>query len=68
MAMTVRIPEELDAQLERLANERHTSKHALIIEATARLVAAEDKTTRATEVAQGVRTRYADLLRRLEDA
>jgi predicted transcriptional regulator len=68
MAMTLRIPEDLDAQLELLAAARHTSKHALIIEATAQLVAAEDKTTRATEIARGVKSRYAELLRRLEDA
>jgi predicted transcriptional regulator len=66
--MTLRIPADLDAQLDRLAAARHTSKHALILEATSLLVAAEDKTTRATDIAQGVRSRYAELLRRLEDA
>lgn len=68
MAMTLRIPEDLDAKLERLAAARHTSKHALILEATSQLVAAEDKTSRATDLAQGIRSRYAELLRRLEDA
>lgn len=68
MAMTVRLPEELDAQLEELASRRHTSKHALIVEATAQLVSSESGVERATRTAMGIRTRYADLLRRLEDA
>jgi len=68
MAMTVRLPEELDAQLEQLARARHTSKHALIVEATAQLISAESAVERATRVAMGVRERYAELLTRLEDA
>lgn len=68
MAMTLRLPEELDAKLELLAAARHTSKHALIVEATAQLVSEEDRTVRATDLANGVRSRYAELLRRLEDA
>lgn len=68
MAMTVRLPAELDAQLEALAVRRHTSKHSLILEATAQLVSADSAVEHATRVAMGVRERYADLLTRLEDA
>ncbi len=31
MAVTVRIPEDLDSQLEKLATEEHVSKHALLL-------------------------------------
>lgn len=68
MAMTLRLPEELDSKLEALARERGTSKHALIVEGTRMLVDLEIKTDLVVEVASGVRSRYADLLRRLEDA
>jgi predicted transcriptional regulator len=66
--MTVRIPEELDAQLEKLAAARHTSKHALLLEGAAQLVDADSRVRRATDTATSVRQRYADLLSRLEDA
>jgi predicted transcriptional regulator len=68
MAMTVRLPPELDAALEKLAAERHTSKHALLIEGATRVVDSEARVERATGVAASVRDRYADLLSRLEDA
>ncbi|PZU45444.1 MAG: hypothetical protein DI566_10145 [Microbacterium sp.] len=68
MAMTLRLPEELDARLEELAAERHTSKHALLIEASARFVDSESKTARVLAAVDGITTRYAETLRRLEDA
>jgi len=68
MAMTLRLPEELDRQLEELAAARGTSKHALVVEGTRMLVDLETKTDIVIEVAAGVRARYADLLKRLEDA
>ncbi len=68
MAMTARLPSELDTRLEALARARHTSKHALLVEAVDRFVSAESKTERAVETAQGVADRYSTLLRRLEDA
>jgi len=68
MAMTVRLPEELDAQLEELAAKRHVSKHALILEGAALVVDAEKRTARVTAIAMDVRERYADLMQRLEDA
>lgn len=68
MAMTVRLPEELDAQLEQIARERHTSKHAILIEAATRFANSETKTDRVLSIADEVAERYADTLRRLEDA
>ncbi|MFT4219684.1 MAG: CopG family transcriptional regulator [Microbacterium sp.] len=68
MAMTLRLPAELDARLEALARKRGTSKHALVVESTRILVDLEVKTDLAVEIASDVRTRYAELLRRLEDA
>lgn len=68
MAMTLRLPEELDARLEQLAAARHTSKHALIVEAISSFVDTEGKTARVADIAGGVRSRYAELLQRLEDA
>lgn len=68
MAMTVRLPEELDAQLEEIARARHTSKHAILIEAATRFANSETKTDRVLSIADEVAERYADTLRRLEDA
>lgn len=68
MAMTVRLPEELDAQLEVIARARHTSKHALLIEAATRFVNSESKTDRVLSLTDEITDRYADTIRRLEDA
>ena len=68
MAMTVRLPEELDAQLDEIARSRHTSKHAILIEAATRFANTETKTERVLSIADEVAARYADTLTRLEDA
>lgn len=68
MAMTLRLPEELDSRLEHLARERGVSKHSLVVEGAKMIVDLEMKTDVAVELASGVRSRYADLLKRLEDA
>lgn len=68
MAMTVRLPEELDAQLEAIARARHMSKHAVIIEAAERFANSETKTDRVLSIAAGITERYAETLKRLEDA
>ncbi|WP_314427914.1 ribbon-helix-helix protein, CopG family [uncultured Microbacterium sp.] len=68
MAMTVRLPEELDAQLEQIARARHTSKHTILIEAATRFANSETKTDRVLSIADEVAARYADTLKRLEDA
>jgi predicted transcriptional regulator len=66
--MTVRLPEELDAQLETIARARHMSKHAVIIEAATRFASAETKTDRVLSLADEIAERYADTIKRLEDA
>ena len=68
MAMTVRLPPELDAKLERIAAARHTSKHAMLLEAAERLVAEEIKTDMVLEAAERVGEQYAEAIQRLEDA
>lgn len=68
MAMTVRLPDELDARLEQIARERHTSKHAVLIEATARYVASETKTALVLAAVDDVTEQYAEALERLRDA
>ncbi len=68
MAMTLRLPPELDAQLERLAAMRHTSKHALILEAADRFAKAHDKTADVLSAVEEITDQFADALKRLEDA
>ena len=68
MAMTVRIPEELDARLDAIAAAEHVSKHALLLQG-ARLVA--DRHGRARQVDEAldfVLAHDAALLERLADA
>ncbi|WP_102193499.1 ribbon-helix-helix protein, CopG family [Microbacterium aurantiacum] len=68
MAMTVRLPEELDAKLEEIARARHISKHAVIIEAATRFANSESKTDRVLAIADEISERYAETIKRLEDA
>lgn len=68
MAMTVRLPPELDSALESIARQRHTSKHALLIEAAERFTRQESKTERVLASVDETRRDYAELLQRLEDA
>lgn len=68
MAMTLRLPEELDKQLEALARARHTSKHAIVIEAATRFAHTEAKTERSVQLADEIIEQYADTIRRLEDS
>jgi predicted transcriptional regulator len=68
MAMTVRLPEELDAKLEAIARARHTSKHAILIEAAERFTATESKTSRVLAAIDEIGDRYAETITRLEDA
>ncbi|GAB3596735.1 ribbon-helix-helix protein, CopG family [Microbacterium tumbae] len=68
MAMTVRLPEELDARIETIARERHVSKHAVLIEAATRFADTESKTARVLAAVDEVGQQYADAIARLEDA
>jgi predicted transcriptional regulator len=68
MAMTVRLPAELDAKLEQIAAARHTSKHAVLIEAVDRFATEEFKTAMVLSAVDRITEQYADTIQRLEDA
>jgi predicted transcriptional regulator len=65
--MTLRLPEDLDAQLSHLAEEWHVSKHSLVLQAAELLVSRE---TRRAEISAGldrILTTDASLMKRLAD-
>ena len=68
MAMTVRFSTELDEQLQKIADARHTSKHALVLQAVEVLVKTETKTDRVMASVERTLVRDAELLARLEDS
>lgn len=68
MAMTLRLPADLDAKLERIAAAKRTSKHAVVIEAAERLANEELKTAAVLSRADQVIDQYAEAIQRLEDA
>ena len=68
MAMTVRFSAELDEQLQKIADARHTSKHALVLQAVEVLVKTETKTDQVMASVERTLVRDAELLARLEDA
>lgn len=68
MAMTVRLPAELDEKLEQIAAARHTSKHAVLIEAANRFVTDEFKTAMVLALTDEAAEDWAELFERLEDA
>ncbi|ALJ18720.1 ribbon-helix-helix protein, CopG family [Microbacterium sp. No. 7] len=68
MAMTLRLPEELDRRIEAIARARGTSKHALLIEAADRFARTESKTERVLAAVDEITEQYAETIRRLEDA
>lgn len=68
MAMNLRVPEDLNRRLEKLAAEEHTSKSALLLQG-AELVL--QRHARRREISEGldfVMSHDAELLKRLEDA
>lgn len=68
MAMTVRFSPELDEQLQKIADARHTSKHALVLQAVEVLVETETKTDQVMASVERTLVRDAELLARLEDS
>lgn len=68
MAMTVRFSPELDKQLQEIADARHTSKHAIVLQAVESLVRAETVESRVMASVDRTLKRDAELLVRLEDA
>ncbi|WP_233201799.1 ribbon-helix-helix domain-containing protein [Cryobacterium sp. Y11] len=68
MAINVRIPEDLDRQLEQLATAQHASKHALLLQGATLIV---ERYSRRDEIESGLQfvlSHDAELLQRLEDA
>ena len=68
MAMTVRFSPELDAQLQKVAEARHTSKHALVLQAVEEHLMQEVKTRRVVESLDETTRDYAETIERLKDA
>lgn len=68
MAMTVRFSTDVDARLQQIADARHTSKHAVILQATEEFIMREDKTRRVLESLEETQQNFAEVLRRLEDS
>lgn len=68
MAMTLRLPEELDRALDTIAEAEHMSKHALILSGLEQL--ARERIEKAILRADFDRLRReeAEVLKRLEDA
>lgn len=68
MAINVRIPEELDRALEKVAERDHVSKHALLLQGAHLIV---ERASRRDEIDAGldfVLSHDAELLERLADA
>ncbi len=68
MAITIRIPDELDARLDVVAKAQHTSKSALLLQGASWIV---ERHSRRAEIDVGldfVLSHDAELLERLEDA
>lgn len=68
MAMTLRLPAELDAALEALAAEQRTSKQTIVTEAVVTLLARKGRLRELDAAFDFVLDHDAELLRRLEDA
>lgn len=68
MAMNLRLPAELDAQLEALAQRDHVSKHALVLQSVEQLVSMRARRTEIDSGMEFVLDHDADLLDRLADA
>ena len=68
MAMTVRFSPDVDARLQQIADARHTSKHALVLQAVEDFMETATKTDRVMQSVERTLVRDAELLARLEDS
>lgn len=68
MAMTVRFSTELDEQLQKIADARHTSKHAIVLQAVEEYIVRDLRTQRVLESLDETSRDYAETIQRLEDA
>ncbi|MDM4764101.1 hypothetical protein QT381_13905 [Galbitalea sp. SE-J8] len=68
MAMTVRFSIDLDARLERFAEERQTPKSVVVARAVEEYLMREQRTQAVLASLDETSREYAGLIRRLEDA
>jgi predicted transcriptional regulator len=68
MAVNLRIPEELDRELTRVAEAEHVSKSALLLQGAELIVRRYSRRRSIDEGLDFVQTHDAELLKRLEDA
>lgn len=68
MAMTLRLPAELDAALEAAAEQQRVSKQSYVISAVERALRQEEKAARVLASLDETTENYAGLIKRLEDA
>ena len=68
MALNVRLPEELDARLGKVAERLHVSKNALLVQGAELVVARSERRGEVDSLLDEILDRDAELLRRLEDA
>ncbi|MFT3901309.1 MAG: ribbon-helix-helix protein, CopG family [Gordonia sp. (in: high G+C Gram-positive bacteria)] len=68
MAMTLRIPPELDARLDAIAAAEHVSKHALVLQAIEALAQRNGRRDEILAAVDFVRSHDAELLDRLADS
>lgn len=68
MAMTLRLPAELDAELDELAAAEGTSKQAIVTDAVVSYLARKGRHAQLDDALAFVLDHDAELLRRLEDA
>ena len=68
MALNVRIPAELDAQLDALAAREHVSKHSLLLQGAELVVRNRGRRDDVERAVDFVLAHDAELLKRLADA
>lgn len=68
MAMTLRLPEDINAALEMVSSAQHTSKHALIVQAVEEFTKKQLNLLDLRADFERIRQDEAEVLRRLEDA
>ncbi|MET4782901.1 ribbon-helix-helix protein, CopG family [Glaciihabitans sp. UYNi722] len=68
MAMNVRIPEELDRQLDELAAREHVSKHSLLLQGAELMVRTRARREDVDRGIDFVLAHDAEILERLADA
>ncbi len=66
--MTLRLPEDIDRQLDELAKSSHVSKQALVIQTTEELLRRREAQRKIDRAVDDTFERYGDVVERLADA